>query len=181
MIYMFLAEGFEEIEAITPLDILRRAGADVKTVSIGNTLDVVGAHGITVRADIMLSSVSDEDSPMLILPGGSLGTENLAACEELVNMLVRANEKGAYIAAICAAPTILARLGLLKGRRATCYPSLASVLLENKVKYKNDKVVLDSNFITSEGAGTAADFGFALAEKFFSRGDVDRLRLSMVY
>ncbi len=178
---MFLADGFEEIEAVTPLDILRRAGAEIKTVSITDTLEVQGAHGIVVRADITLSEVSKDAAEMLILPGGSLGTQNLGACETLCDMLKDADEAGVYIGAICAAPTILAKMGLLNRRRATCYPSLAGVLIENSVKYKNDKVVLDGNYITSEGAGTAADFGFALAEKFFSRNDVDRLRLSMVY
>ncbi len=181
MIYMFLADGFEEIEAISPLDILRRAGLEIKTVSINESLEVEGAHGIVVRADTVLSEISESEGEMFILPGGSRGTENLEACEALREILVRANEKEKYIAAICAAPTILAKMGLLARRRATCYPSLAGVMLENSVKYKSDKVVLDSHFITSEGAGTAADFGFALAEKFISRRDVDSLRLSMVF
>ncbi len=178
---MFLAEGFEEIEAITPLDILRRAGLEIKTVSITDSLCVEGAHGITLHADTTLSEISEEEGEMFILPGGSLGTQNLGSCEALCDIIRRADKREAYIAAICAAPTILAKMGLLNRRRATCYPSLAGALLENGVKYKNDKVVLDSHFITSEGAGTAADFGFALADKFLSRFDTDKLRLSMVF
>jgi 4-methyl-5(b-hydroxyethyl)-thiazole monophosphate biosynthesis len=181
MVYLFLANGFEEIEAITPLDILRRAGAEVKTVSVnGNGLEVEGAHGIFVRADIDISEVQD-DAEMIILPGGSRGTEGLRESEALRKIILDAAENEVYIAAICAAPTVLGGLGLLKKRRATCYPSLAGELIDSGAKYKNDKVVLDGKFITSEGAGTAADFGFALVDKLFSRQETDTLRLSMVY
>lgn len=181
MVYLFLAEGFEEIEAITPLDILRRAGADVKTVSVnGKGLEVEGAHGITVRADIMISEVGD-DAEMIILPGGSKGTQGLKDSEELKKIILSAVDNEIYIAAICAAPTVLGELGLLQKRRATCYPSLAGELIEQGAKYKNDKVVVDGRYITSEGAGTAADFGFVLTDKLFSRAETDRLRLSMVY
>lgn len=181
MVYLFLAEGFEEIEAITPLDILRRAGAEVKTVSVnGDGLDVEGAHGIIVRADILISQVED-DAEMIILPGGSKGTQGLRESEELRKIILKAVENEIYIAAICAAPTVLGALGLLEKRRATCYPALAGELIEQGAKYKNDKVVIDGRYITSEGAGTAADFGFALTDKLFSRAETDKLRLSMVY
>jgi len=182
MIYMFLAEGFEEVEAITPLDILRRAGADIKTVAVnGNGLLVEGAHGISVKADIGMSEVKVDEAEMIILPGGGKGTENLKASEALREIILSVNEKEGYIAAICAAPTVLGGMGLLKKRRATCYPSMAGELIESGAKYKNDKVVFDGHFITSEGAGTAADFGFALMDKFFSKSETDRLRLTMVY
>ena len=182
MIYLFLAEGFEEIEAITPLDILRRAGADIKTVAVnGDGLRVEGAHGISVMADMDIKDVNADTADMIILPGGAKGTENLKASAMLRDIILSVNERGAYIAAICAAPTVLGDMGLLTKRRATCYPSLAGELIEKGVKYKNDKVVFDGNFITSEGAGTAADFGFALMDKLFSRQDTDRLRLAMVY
>lgn len=182
MIYLFLAEGFEEVEAITPLDILRRAGADIKTVSVkGDGLCVEGAHGISVMADIDISEVKVDEAEMIILPGGGKGTENLKASEELRNIILAMNEREGYIAAICAAPTVLGELGLLNKRRATCYPSLAGELITSGAKYKNDKVVIDGHFITSEGAGTAADFGFALMDKFYSKSETDSLRLTMVY
>ena len=182
MIYMFLAEGFEEIEAITPLDILRRAGAEIQTVSVnGNGLDVMGAHGILVRADIEMKDVLAEEAEMIILPGGSKGTQGLKDSEALREIILSVNEREGYIAAICAAPTVLGDMGLLNKRRATCYPSLAGALIEKGAKYRTDKVVLDGHFITSEGAGTAADFGFALTDKLFSRSETDTLRLSMVY
>lgn len=179
---MFLANGFEEIEAITPLDILRRADLPVQTVAVNSPdLYVEGAHGIVVKADIMLSDVREEECGMFILPGGSRGTEGLENSKELETLLDRAVDRGIYIAAICAAPTILAKRGYLKKHRATCYPSLALELMENGAKYKNEKVVVDSNFITSEGAGTAADFGFCLVDKYLSRKDTDTLRISMVF
>lgn len=182
MVYLFLAEGFEEIEAVTPLDILRRAGACVKTVSVnGNGLSVMGAHGIEITADIKIDDVDADSAQMLILPGGSRGTEGLGASEKLAQIIRQVDSREGYIAAICAAPTVLGNMGLLEKRRATCYPSLAGELIEKGAKYKNDKVVCDGHFITSQGAGTSADFGFALTDKLFTRSETDRLRLSMVY
>lgn len=181
MIYLFLADGFEEIEALTPVDILRRAGAEIKTVSITDTLVVLGAHGIEVKADLTLSSINLDDAELLILPGGSVGTDNLKSCDALCRILCEFNVRDGYIAAICAAPTILSHLGLLKGRRATCYPSLAEELTQSGAKYKSDKVVIDKNFITSEGPGTSADFAFALCDKLFGKRETDKLRLSMVF
>ncbi len=182
MVYLFLANGFEEIEAITPLDILRRAGADVTTVAVSTpSLEVEGAHKIVVRADIMLSDACIDDAEMIILPGGSKGTEELKASEKLREFIKEASLREIYIAAICAAPTILGEMGLLKKRRATCYPALAGELIGQGAKYKADKVVTDAHFITSEGAGTAADFGFMLTDKLFSKRETDALRLSMVF
>ncbi len=181
MIYLFLANGFEEIEALTPTDVLRRAGADIKTVSINDTLEVTGAHGITVKADILLNDYNFENSEMIILPGGSDGTKNLGENPKIREIILEANERGIYIAAICAAPTILAKMGLLKGLKATCYPSLANVLIDNKVKYRSEKVVTDKHFITSMGAGTSGEFAFVLTDKTIGRSESDNLRISMVY
>ena len=181
MVYLFLANGFEEIEALTPVDVLRRAGVEVKTVSIGDTLNVLGAHGIEVKADLMLSDYDEDCAEMIILPGGSDGTKNLGNSGEIRSIILSAHERGLYIAAICAAPTILAKMGLLEGLKATCYPSLASVLIDNKVKYKNDKVVCDKRFITSMGAGTSGEFAFTLVDKLLTKSDSDNLRIAMVY
>ncbi len=181
MVYLFLADGFEEIEALTPVDVLRRAGVEVKTISITDKSTVIGAHGIEVKSDLVLADYDEECAEMLILPGGSVGTKNLGDSKPLADIITSAAERGLYIAAICAAPTILAKMGLLTGLKATCYPSLASVLIDNKVKFKNDKVVCDKRFITSMGAGTSGDFAFVLVDKLVSRSESDNLRISMVY
>ena len=120
MTYIFLAEGFEEIEALTPLDLLRRAGVDVKTVGIGGKR-VVGSHGIAVEADIDENEVSGP-LDMIILPGGMPGTKNLMASETVMTAIHHAVQENAFIAAICAAPMILGKLGMLKGAEAVCYP-----------------------------------------------------------
>ncbi len=182
MVYLFLSNGFEEIEALTPVDVLRRVGVEVLTVSVnGRDKKVIGAHGIEVTADLELSEYKEDCAEMLILPGGSDGTKGLFESERMREIILSAAERGLYIAAICAAPTILARLGLLKGMKATCYPSLTSVLIENGVKYKNEKVVADGRFITSMGAGTSGDFAFALVEKLLSKDDAVNIKLTMVY
>ena len=120
MIYMFLADGFEEIEAVTPLDILKRLGADIKTVGVGGSI-IRGAHDIYIKADISLDSISD-DFEMLILPGGMPGTENLRRTPQVIDALKKANEQGKFIAAICAAPMILGQMGMLEGKNATSFP-----------------------------------------------------------
>ena len=112
MVYLFLANGFEEIEALTPVDVLRRAGVNVKTVSIGDTTGVMGAHGIEVKADMTLDGYNESNAEMIILPGGSDGTKNLGEHPKMKEIILSANKRGIYIAAICAAPTILAKLGL---------------------------------------------------------------------
>ena len=124
MVYIFLADGFEEIEALAPVDILRRAEVDVKMVSINDKLEVTGSHGIAVHADVLLKEVS-EKADMLILPGGMPGTLNLQKCQPLCDMLKKAD---GYVAAICAAPSVLGGLGLLKGKKATCYPGFEDKL-----------------------------------------------------
>ena len=181
MVYLFLADGFEEIEALTPADVLRRAGVEVKTISITGDRTVTGAHDIKVISDLTLDEYKADVAEMLIFPGGSEGTRRLDECERVHEIILSAIENNLYIAAICAAPTILAKMGVLEGLRATCYPSLASVLTENKVKYKSDKVVSDKRFITSMGAGTSGEFAFTLVDKLLTKKDSDNLRIAMVY
>lgn len=182
MVYLFLANGFEEIEALTPVDVLRRVNVEVLTVSInGDSKKVMGAHGIEVTADLTLNEYKEDTAEMLILPGGSEGTKNLEENPRIREILLSAAQRGLYIAAICAAPTILAKMGLLEKEKATCYPSLASVLIDNGVKYKNDKVVCSSRFITSMGAGTSGEFAFTLVEKLLSKSKASEIRLTMVY
>jgi 4-methyl-5(b-hydroxyethyl)-thiazole monophosphate biosynthesis len=181
MVYLFLADGFEEIEALTPTDVLRRAGVEVKTISITGDRTVTGAHGIKVTSDLVLDEYKAETAEMIVFPGGGEGTRNLDECERVHEIILDAVKNNLYIAAICAAPTILAKMGLLEGLRATCYPSLATVLTENKAKYKSDKVVCDKRFITSMGPGTSGEFAFTLVDKLVTKKDSDNLRIAMVY
>ncbi|HIT86176.1 MAG TPA: DJ-1/PfpI family protein [Candidatus Ornithomonoglobus intestinigallinarum] len=159
MVYLLLADGFEEIEAVTPVDILRRGGVEVTTVSIKDKL-VAGAHGIAVEADKTISELDDiSDMEMLILPGGG-GHELLDASNDVHAMINYAHERGIYIAAICAAPSILGKKMLLSGKNAVCYPGFEKYLYGANIC--SDKAVKDGRFITGKGPGAAAEFGFEL-------------------
>ena len=162
MVYMFLAAGFEEVEALCPLDLLRRAGIDAKTVGVGSK-NICGAHGICVEADITDAEFCDNTPDMVILPGGMPGTLNLDACETVHKAIDRAISCNAYIAAICAAPSVLGRRELLVGKEAICYPGFEKELVGAKISSK--KVVADGNFITAAGMGVALEFGLALIKK----------------
>ncbi|MBQ9941134.1 MAG: DJ-1/PfpI family protein [Clostridia bacterium] len=157
MVYLFLADGFEEIEAVCTVDILRRCGVDVKTVSVMKDIMVTGAHGILLKADMSIENISD-NGDMYVLPGGMTGVENMAKCNKLCEIL---KSTSAYIAAICAAPTLIASLGLLKDKKAICYPSLENEL--HCAKITSQSVVTDGRVITSMGPGTSFDFGFEIA------------------
>ncbi len=160
MVYLFLADGFEEIEALTPVDVLRRAGAEVSTVSVTSDRTVHGAHGIDVAADVTVDDVIPEKAEMYVLPGGMPGTNNLFACDKLKELVAEGAEKGKYVAAICAAPSVIGRMGLLKGRKATCYPGFEKYL--EGAEYTGAPVETDGRFITSRGMGVALDFALAL-------------------
>ncbi len=160
MVYLFLAEGFEEIEALTPVDVLRRAGIGVTTVGVtGKT--VKGSHGIAVEADRTIGEVAGAaDIEMIILPGGRPGASNLDSSAEVDSFIKAAVGQDAYLAAICAAPMILGKRGLLKGRDATCYPGFEKYL--EGAKHYEASVVVDGNFVTSDGMGSALDFALQL-------------------
>ena len=160
MIYLFLADGFEEVEALFPLDILRRAGADVKTVSVTGHEYVTGSHGITVKADITDEKFDENNITAVILPGGMPGTTSLDASETVHRALEKASEDGKIIGAICAAPMILGKAGYLSGRAAICYPGFEKYLEDANLSAKS--VVVDENFITAKGMGVAAQFGLTL-------------------
>lgn len=159
-VYVFLATGFEEIEAGTPVDILRRAGIDVEMVSIEDKDYVTGARGITFKSDVKFSDIDKGKADILVLPGGMPGTTNLLNFAPLMELVKDYNAKGKRIAAICAAPTIFGKLGLLKGKKACCYPDMEGDLLGANVSY--DNVVTDGNITTSRGMGTAIDFSLEL-------------------
>lgn len=160
MVYVFLANGFEEIEALTAVDLLRRADIQVKTVSVMEDKLVYGSHGIGVEADILFKEGLYDKCAMLILPGGMPGTTNLCNHRELNEELKHFYEAGKPIAAICAAPMVLGRAGLLAGHEATIYEGMEAEL-EGAVK-RDEKVVVSRNIITSKGPGTAMDFALSL-------------------
>ena len=160
MVYIFLAEGFEEVEALTVIDYLRRAGVDIKSVSINKSVDVKGAHGVTVKSDITLADADFDACEMIVLPGGLPGTTYLGQCAELVSQIKNFAASGKKTAAICAAPTVFGKAGILVGKKATCYPSLEGELTgADKV---TDKVVTDGNVTTSRGPSTAVYFALEL-------------------
>jgi len=161
-VFIFLAEGFEEIEAITVIDVLRRAKADMITVSVSGKLAVTGAHKITVVADALFEENDYADADMLVLPGGMPGTTNLASHRQLTQIISQHVKNGKWVGAICAAPSILGQLGILRGKSAACYPGIEASLQGAKVK--NDPVVQDGNVITSRGPGVSALFALKLVE-----------------
>ncbi len=159
MIVMFLANGFEEVEALTPLDYLRRVGEEIVTVGIGGK-QITGSHGIIVSADISEDELSFGDVSMVILPGGGVGTANLAESKTVAKALDIVTERGLPVAAICAAPSVLGQRGMLQGKKATCYPGFEDKLLGAQVE--DAPVVVDGGTITARGAGAAQQFAFAL-------------------
>ena len=180
MIYMFLAEGFEEIEALCPLDLLRRAGLEARTVGVGGKV-VRGAHGIEVIADMTTSEaakfVKGAPCEMVVLPGGMPGTLNLKA-DPTVNAFVdRAFADGKYLAAICAAPSILGEKGMLDGREAVCFPGFEGSLRGARISEKS--VVQDGNVITAKGMGVALEFGLELVSVFCGSEKAMELRASV--
>ena len=178
MVYMILADGFEEIEALEPLDILRRGGIDVKTVSIMETKSVVGAHNIEVMADIKMTDVSLEDMDMVILPGGA-GHELLDASNDVHTMLNYAVAYNRYIAAICASPSILGKKQLLSGKKVTCFPGFEQYCYNAFIT--GEQAVRDGQIITGKGAGAAGEFGFLLLSVLKDKETADKLRKTMQY
>ena len=177
MVYMFLANGFEEVEALCPLDLLRRAGITVTTVGIG-TESVTGSHGITVRADIPDTMYRDSKPEMVILPGGMPGTANLDASHTVEVALRSAARNGAYLAAICAAPMVLGKRGYLEGKRAICFPGFEEHLKGAEVA--EERVVTDGRVITAAGMGVALDFGLALVAALKGQATADKLRRAVL-
>jgi len=160
---LHLADGFEEIEAISVVDILRRADIDVQIVSIMGKKEVVGAHQVGVMADVLFENVNYADVDMIILPGGGQGTQNMADHAGLTAQITKQGVDKKWIAAICAAPTILGTLGLLEGKSATCYPGCEAQLTGAKVS-TSPSVIVDGKIITSRGPGTSFVFGLKIVE-----------------
>lgn len=179
---VFLADGFEEIEALSVVDLLRRAEVETITVSISDSLRLTGRSGISVEADVLWSEEAAQGADLLVLPGGQPGTTALGKHEGLKAQLKEAAERGVYLSAICAAPTVLAAHGLLAGRRAVCYPGLEDSLKEGgAIVEEGCAVVRDGNVITSRGAGTAIPFALKLIEVLAGEEKADRIAESIVY
>lgn len=177
MIYTLLADGFEEIEALTVVDILRRAEINIELVSINSSKEVKGAHDITVTADKTINEINDYD--MIFLPGGYPGYINLENSAEVINILSQCDASKKYIAAICAAPSILGKQGMLHNKIACCFPGFESELKGAEVSF--DEVVVCENIITSRGAGTAHKLGFKIVELLKGKDVADRLANTMIY
>ena len=186
-VLVILAEGFEEVEAVTPVDYLRRAGIEVTTAAIGNCLAVDGSHGIRITADTSLGDLLKAGTLTaaawdgVVLPGGLPGADNLAASKETGAFLSEMAVAGKWICAICAAPArVLSPLGLLKGRKFTCFPGEEEKVLSSSsasfgALWKKDRVVVDGCFITSRGAGTAGEFACAIIGKLAGGGEGDKI------
>ncbi|MEG1427523.1 MAG: DJ-1/PfpI family protein [Oscillospiraceae bacterium] len=176
MIYVFLAEGFEEIEALATVDILRRAELSVKTVGVtGKT--VTGSHGIPVEADMILQELTTDDMELIVLPGGMPGTLNLEKNPIVQAAITYCARNNKYICAICAAPSILGHMGLLQGKKAVCFPGFENELLGATLA--GGAVCRDGNYITGKGAGVTVDFALKIVEIFVSKEKADKLFAGM--
>ena len=177
MVYVFLANGFEETEAIAPIDILRRCGLDVVTVGIGEEV-ITGSHGISVIPDITeVDFAPSEDIDMIVLPGGMPGTLNLEKSRTVQEAIDYCTENGKYIGAICAAPSVLGKKNLLTGKKATCFPGFEDFLLG--AEFTGAPVEADGKIITARGAGVAVEFGLKLAEVLKGSAASDKVRAAM--
>ena len=174
-VLVLLAEGFEDVEAITPIDYLRRAEIEVTTVSLGKTLAVMSSHDIQVNADVSLESIMDKPASAwdgIVVPGGLPGTDNIAASKEACAFIKKMNTEGKLVAAICAAPArVLAPLGLLDGKKFTCYPGEEKKVNSPGAEYNQAKAVVDGNIVTSQGPGTAGQFACAIVGKLLGESE----------
>jgi len=179
MVYVHLAEGFEEIEAMTIVDLLRRAGIETETVSITGRLPVTGAHGVKVVADILYEDAVYGDCELIVLPGGMPGSTNLDAHEGLREKILAFYNQGKKLAAICAAPLVLGHAGVLAGKKATCYPGVEKEL--TGAILSEDIVVSDGGVITSRGPATAIVFALAIIEDMKGKEAADGIAAGLLY
>ena len=178
MIYVFLADGFEEIEALCPIDIMRRAGLSVTTVGIGKK-EIIGAHSIMVNADITDTELTLSDIELIFLPGGMPGTKNLDASNTVHKAIDASLEQNAYIAAICAAPMILGKRGLLNGKSAICYPSFEKYLTGASIP-ENARLVTDGKIITAKGMGVAYELGLEIVSLLCGKDKAEQIRKAII-
>ena len=179
-VYEFLATGFEEVEALLPVDILRRAGVEIKTVSVTGDTWVTSSHGVTIQADLKFEDIPHfDDVDMLLLPGGMPGATNLNEHAGVREALLAHNAKGKHIGAICAAPMVLGSLGLLKGRKATCYPGFEKYL--EGAEYTAELFTIDGNIITGEGPAATFPYAYEILKMFVGEAKTKELQQQMLY
>ena len=179
-VYVFLADGFEDVEALIPIDVWRRGGIDVTTVSISDFPLVNSAHGVNVEADIMFEQGEFDDADLIFLPGGMPGATNLFEHKGVCKTVVDQFAAGKKVAAICASPAVvLAPLGILEGKRATCYPGFESVLAENNATYTGDLFTVDGNVTTGEGPAAAFPFAYELLDQLVNKQTADQIAEGM--
>lgn len=178
-VYIFLATGFQETEFMAPLTICRRTSLNVQTVSVTGDLFVVSASGVTIKADALFEDIDFSDATMLVMPGGMPGATNLRDCEKLDRVIRQHYAAGKPLAAICAAPIVYGSKGLLRGRRATCYPGFENDL--EGATYTGAPVEVDGQFITSKGPGTSLKFGYAIVEYLLGKDVVGDVKKTMMY
>lgn len=179
MVYLFLAEGFEETEAVTVVDILRRAEIPTEMVSITDNLEVKGSHDIKIIADRTIDDIDENSLDMIVLPGGLPGSFNLKESKKLAEIIKRAYDNNKYLAAICAAPLVFGELGLLNKKIATCYPGFEKYLAGASTK--TDKCVVDGNIITAKGPGAAAEFALKIVEILKDKETAQKLKEGMLW
>lgn len=177
--YIFLANGFEEVEAITPIDLLRRAEIQVTTVSVSNKKEVVGAHNIPIVADTIFSETDFDNADLLLLPGGMPGTNNLNAHEGLKKLIQKHYSKNKLLAAICAAPIVLGQMSILKGKTAVCYPSFENQLKGADIQF--NKVEKSENIITARGAGCVIEFALTIIETLCGKSKSEEIARSIIF
>ncbi len=178
MIYLFLADGCEEIEALAQTDILRRAGFDVKMVGITGD-EITGAHKIKIKADIKIEEVEKDKIEAVILPGGSKGTQKLDASDFVKETTMYAFKNKKFVCAICAAPMILGKLGILAGKKATCYPGFEQYFID--AQYENKCVIRDGNIITGRSMGAAYDFALEIISALSGKEESDKIKAEIIY
>ncbi len=178
MLYMFLADGFEETEAIACLDVIRRAELEILTVSVKEPM-VTGAHGVCVKADLCMEDITTNGLKGIILPGGMPGTLYLERCEALQALIAYCVENDLLVAAICAAPSILGKQGYLKGEKAVCFPGFEDFLEGASVG--TEKCVVSGRFITAKAMGSAIDFGLAIVSQVASPSEAEHIKRSIFY
>ena len=177
-VIVFLADGFEEIEALAVVDLLRRAGMDVKTASVMKSRGVVGSHNVFVRADVMASDADFASADLVVLPGGTVGTQNLGN-SDIVKEQAKAFAAGKHVAAICAAPTVLAGLGILDGKKAVCYPGLDGQM--GGALMQDAPAVVDGNIITGRSAGGAIPFALEIIRVLLGEDAMKKIKEEIVY
>ena len=178
MVYILLGTGFEETEAIAPCDILKRANIPVQLVGLTGR-EIRGGHGIGVCADLTIDELDPDAMDMIVLPGGMGGVNSILACEKALDAVHYAWDNGRFVAAICAAPTILAALGITDGRKATCYPGFEKALAESGATYTAELVTVDGNITTAEGPAAAFPYAYELLTQLVDKQTSDQIAEGM--